>query len=363
PFALRKSCAAGQYVTIQTSQAASLPTGRISPSNIGLMATLATNSNAWVIETAPGAGNYQFIGIEFTNTANVTANKGFNPTLVMASPQYIAYGNWSHDMVFDRVWIHPYDDVTNPSGTTRSAAFAIRLDGVNQTLKNSYISGFCCFQSDTPTVVAQSEGIAIPVGPGPVTITNNFVEAFGWNIFTGGSGALPNPANQTTISGATLTGATFANTANLLVGDYVALYVPAYTNGANISTNAYVVVIDSINGNSVTYHGVGPDAIRAPLPADGTRASWRGVRIVGMTVTQNTFSKRAEWCSGQYGGSKSVWEMKDGSNVLFEGNVVNIPRGCAPINPAFATNQDGSAPWMATNNNTFRNNIFLGLGR
>ena len=248
PFILpNKSCATGQYVTIQTSQISSLPAGRIGPANIGLMATLATNSNSWVIEAAQGAGNYQFIGIEFTNTSNVITNKGFNPTLVMASPQYIPYGNWSHDMVFDRVWIHPYDDVANPTGTTRSAAFAIRLDGANQTIKNSYISGFCCFQSDTPTVLAQSEGIAIPTGPGPITITNNFVEAFGWNIFTGGAGAFPNPANQTTISGATLTGATFANTANLLVGDYVALRVPPYTNTANISTIAYVVVVDSIN--------------------------------------------------------------------------------------------------------------------
>ena len=363
PFQLpNKSCAAGQYITIQSSQAASLPTGRISPSNVGSMATLATNSNSWVIEAAQGAGNYQFIGIEFTNTANVTANKGFNPTLVMASPQYIPYGNWSHDMVFDRVWIHPYDDVTNPSGTTRSAAFAIRLDGANQTIKNSYISGFCCFEPNA-TTVAQSEGIAIPAGPGPVTITNNFVEAFGWNIFTGGSGAFPNPANQTTISGATLTGATFANTSNLLVGDYVALNVPTYTNNANVGSNYYVVAIDAISGNNVTYHGVGADAIRTPLPADGATASWRGVRIVGMTVTQNTFSKRTEWCSGQYGVSKSVWEMKDGSNVLFEGNVVNIPRGCAPINPAFSLNQDGGSPWMASNNNTFRNNLFLGLER
>ena len=55
--------------------------------------------------------------------------------------------------------------------------------------------------------------------------------------------------------------------------------------------------------------------------------------------------------------------MKDGSNVLFEGNVVNIPPGCAGINPAFALNQYGDAPWVATNNNTFRNNLFLGLGR
>lgn len=365
PFSLpNKSCASGQYVTIQTSQAASLPSGRIGPANIGLMATLATNSNSWVIETAEGAGNYQFIGIEFTNTSNVPANNGFNPTLVMASPQYAAYGKWSHDMVFDRVWIHPYDDVTNPSGTTRTAGIAIRLDGANQTIKNSYISGFCCFQSNAPTVVVQSEGIAIPIGPGPVTITNNFVEAFGWNIFTGGSGAVPNPANQTTISGATLTQATFASTANLLVGDYVAFRLPkAYTNGAGVSSIAYVVAVDAINGNIVTYHGVAPDAITTPLPPDGTTAAWRGVRLVGVTVTKNTFSKRTEWCSGQYGISKAVWEMKDGSNVLFEGNIVTIPPGCSPLTPAFATNQDGSAPWMATNNNTFRNNLFLGLGR
>ena len=33
------------------------------------------------------------------------------------------------------------------------------------------------------------------------------------------------------------------------------------------------------------------------------------------------------------------------------------------LDPAFSTNQDGSAPWMAANNNTFRNNVFLGLGR
>ncbi len=172
PFSLpNKSCASGQYVTIQTSQVASLPSGRISPTNIGLMATLATNNNQWVIEPAQGAGHYQFIGIEFTNTSNVTTNNGYNPWLVMATPQSPKFGQWGHDMVFDRVWIHPYDDVTNPSGTTRTAQFAIVLDGANHTIKNSYISGFCCFQSNAPTVIGQSEGIAtsLPIMESPLT--------------------------------------------------------------------------------------------------------------------------------------------------------------------------------------------------
>src|SRR5206468_3776019 len=83
PFRLpNKSCAAGQYVTIQTSALSSLPSGRISPSNISLMATLATNTTSWTIEPAPGAGNYQFIGIEFTNTSNLTTYNGFNPVLI-----------------------------------------------------------------------------------------------------------------------------------------------------------------------------------------------------------------------------------------------------------------------------------------
>jgi hypothetical protein len=55
--------------------------------------------------------------------------------------------------------------------------------------------------------------------------------------------------------------------------------------------------------------------------------------------------------------------MKDGSNVLFEGNIVDIPPGSAPINSAFSTDQDGTAPWVACNNNVFRNNLFRGLGR
>jgi len=362
PFGLpNKSCSSGQYVTIQTSAIASLPADRINPSNIGLMATLETNTTSWVIEPASGAGNYKFIGIEFTNTNSLTTNNGFNPVII--NLPILAWGAWPHDMVFDRVWIHPYDDVTNPSGTTRTAAVGIFLSGANQTIENSYVSGFCCRQNNDPTGgTAQSEGITSG-GPGPIIIKNNFIEAFGWNIFTGGNGAMPNPANKATISNATLISATFSQTATLRVGDWVAILVPTYIDVAGLVSYAYVVKVDTISGNTVTYRGMYPDGIQSPLPVDGSTAQWRGLQLDGVTVTNNTFSKRAEWCSGQYGISKSVWEMKDGSHVLFEGNIVDIPPHCAPINTAFTANQTGDAPWMDTSHNIFRNNIFKGLGR
>src|SRR5262245_33430515 len=72
PFTLpNKSCASGQFITIQTSAIANLPAGRVSYANIPQMATLATNTTASAISYAAGAGSYKWIGIVFTNTANV----------------------------------------------------------------------------------------------------------------------------------------------------------------------------------------------------------------------------------------------------------------------------------------------------
>src|SRR5215467_9701289 len=77
-----KTCPSGQYVTIQTSALASLPAVRVTYADIPNMATLATNSNAPAITYAGSAGWYKWVGILFTNTANVPNANGFVPTLV-----------------------------------------------------------------------------------------------------------------------------------------------------------------------------------------------------------------------------------------------------------------------------------------
>lgn len=362
PFSLpNKSCVPGQYTTIQTSALGSLPSGRISPANVGQMAQLSTNTNSWVIEPAPYAGNYRFIGIEFTNSASVPNNHGNVPVL-FSSPSggYYAYGQWAHDIIIDRSWFHPYEETANPTSNLRSASMAMTIDGANMTFQNSYCSGFMGFQANAPTVPAQSQCLGAVSGPGPLTITNNFLEAWYSNIFTGGGSGFSQ--NVATVSGASSTQATLSTVQNLGVGDLIAFQMAApFTNLAGITTSWGVGQVTVISGNTVTFTGYGPDALQS-APAMPGKAQWNGVSLSNVTVRGNTLSKRNEWATGGFGIAKSYWEMKSGSNVVFDGNIVQGPPGAAPINAAFQRNQDGSSPWMTATNNRFTNNLFRGLG-
>lgn len=364
PFILpNKGNCTGQYITIQSSAASSLPAGvRISPSNITSLATLATNTTAPVVAPALSAGWYWFIGIEFTNSADVPNNNGNVPVLFGAPDSgYYNYGEWAHDIIIDRSWFHPYEETASPTSNLRSASTAAVLDGVNMSFQNSYCSGFMGFQANAPTVPAQSQCLAAVSGPGPLTITNNFLEAWYSNIFTGGGGG--SSGNVATLSpGATTTQATLSTVQNLQVGDLIAFLMPApYTNAAGITTSWGVGQVTAINGNTVTFTGYGPDAIPA-APAVPGKAQWNGVALSNVTVRRNTLSKRNEWATGGFGIAKSYWEMKSGSNVVFDGNIIQGPPGAAPINGAFQRNQDGSSPWMTSTNIQFTNNLFLGLG-
>jgi len=366
-----KGCSSSQFVTIQSSAVANLPSGRVSYADIPNMATLASNANAPVISYANGAGGYKWIGILFTNTANVSANHGFNPVLVDTA-QGGYYGlMWPHDIIYDRVIIRPYEESLNPvPNTIRSSAVGLRLDGANMTIQNSVVAGFCCRQSDDGVTPTQSEAIGIVNGPGPYRITNNLLEAWGWNIFTGGGGGMA--LNTATLAAATYTSATLSNVTNLHVGDVIRFKYGAgfpSTTCPNPGTNTIYYgsgVVDSISGNSITWHWLSP-ATPSGAPDVPGEAAWNGVNPSNLTVTYNTLNKRPEWVGVTQ--CKSFWEMKAGSNVLFEGNVAtgpidtlaNPPMAC-PINTAFALNQNGSNPWAATDNNTFRNNLMSGVG-
>ena len=253
---------------------ANLPSGRVSYADIPNMATLATNSSASAISYVNGAGSYKWIGIVFTNTANVANNRGFNPMLVDTANG--GYGPWPHDIIYDRVVIRPYEESLNPiPNSVRSAAFGIRLDGANMTLQNSYVAGFCCKQSNDGVTTTQSEAVAIVGGPGPYTIANNFLEAYGWNIFTGGGGG--QPQNLATLSAATYTSATLSNVTNLHVGDAIR-FLYAGTFSSSSGCNGGIVrhgsaMVDSISGNTITFHWLGPG--RCPA-SRGTRCAWGG---------------------------------------------------------------------------------------
>jgi len=364
PFTLpNKGNCNAQYITIQSSAAASLPAGvRVTPAQAANLATIRTSSSAPAIAPALSAGWYQFIGIEFTNSSNVPANGG-NVPILFGPPNlgYFSYGQWAHHIIVDRSWFHPYEETADPTSNLRSASSGIQLEGVELTVQNSYCSGFMGFQANAPTVPAQSQCILSVAGPGPLHIINNFLEAWYSNIFTGGGGS--STQNMATLSaGATSTQATFSQVANLQVGDLVALQMPApFTNLAGVPSSWGVAQVTAISGTVVTYAGYGPDAIPSP-PAVPGQATWRGTNVSGLEVRNNTLSKRSGWETGGFGIAKSYWEMKSGMNVVFDGNIVQGPPGAAPINAGFQRNQDGSTPWIQCKNIQFTNNLLRGIG-
>lgn len=360
PFSLpNKNCSNGTFTTIQSSNAAALPPGvRVGPGQRSYMAQLASNTNSWVIEAAASAGNYLFVGIEFTHTGNVAAQKGFSPVLVFLSQNQAPYGAWGHDMTLDRCIVWPYEEWADPTSNIRSAALGVRVDGMNQSVINSYIAGFMGFQSDDKITPTQSIGVESVSGPGPLTIDNNFIEAWYSNVFTGGGGGYVNPAYTSSLSASTPTSVTLLNTTGLNVGDYIAFQVPAFMvpNLGMVSWAAGTVT--AINGLTVTFTPLG-NVSPSPPSVPGA-ARWNGLNVSGVRVTRNTLNKRWAWQTGGFSIAKSYWEMKSGVDVLVEGNRFLGP-GSNIMGPLLV-NQDGSSPWTMIKNVVIRNNLMLSSG-
>jgi len=379
-----KSCAADNYVTVQSSLLAALPESRrINPTtDLANLATLESNHNSPVLWYSVGAGWYKWRGIQFTNTVCVSTpgpcpgsggvtTAGSAPTLVSVD---VNQADSFHDVIYDRVLVRPYEETLDPvPNTVRSASQGFRLDGTNITLMNSWVGGFCCKQSNDGTTIAQSNAVGMVSGLGPWTLTNNMLEAYYSNLFTGGGSGPTVPISTTTLTAATTTTATLTSAAGFAVGDVIRFfYATAFAGlcgcGAGCPNHA-AATINTINGNDITFTFFGCDtpATAPDVPGQVARQTTRGqVALNNMTITRNTLHKRAVW-SANSGQCKSFWEIKEGSNILFEGNTLTGPidgvtgTGCGFIT-AFTRNQNGGNPWAASNHNVFRNNYMPGVG-
>jgi hypothetical protein len=361
PFILphKGNCNNGQSITIQSSGIAALPAGvRVGPAQRSQMAQLASNTNSWVIEPAAGAGDYRFIGIEFTHTANVAAQGGFSPVVVFLSLNEAPYGKWGHHMTLDRCIVWPYEEWGNPTSNLRSAAVGVRADGAKQTVINSYIAGFMGFESNSPTTPAQSIGVESVAGPGPLLIQNNLIEAWYSNIFTGGGGGYVDPSHTATLSSSTSTTATLKKLSGLAVGDAIAFRVPPFTNAHGIYTAWASGTVTGISGLTVTFTPLGDPSPNPPsVPG---RARWNGLNVSGVRLLGNTLSKRQAWEGGGFGIAKSYWEMKSGVDILVEGNRFLGP-GANIMGPLLA-NQNGDSPWTTIKDVVIRSNLMLTSG-
>lgn len=155
-------------ITVRSSRAGELPTGvRVTPAQAHLMARIVTPNVDPALATAIGAHDFRFIGVEFTTTVNNTYSivrlDGMTQTSLSQVPRNIS---------LDRCWVHGQPTLNTQAGVAMNAA------GV--TIVNSHIS-------DIHWLGVQSYGLGSFNGPGPFTITNNYIAAAGLNIIFGGS--------------------------------------------------------------------------------------------------------------------------------------------------------------------------------
>jgi hypothetical protein len=176
-FVLRTK-SGSSYITIRSSAAdATLPADgvRVTPANVAQLATVQGGvAGMPAFTTEPGAHHYRLLFLQIVNSYanNQIVEIGNSGTLQDTLSEV------PHDITIDRCYIH--GDPVN--GQKRG----ILLEAAAATVKNSYIS-------DIKSAISESQAISVSNGPGPFTITNNYLEATGENIMFGGSDpSIPN---------------------------------------------------------------------------------------------------------------------------------------------------------------------------
>ena len=159
------------FITVRGSAWLSMPPAgvRISPAYASLMPKLVAPENFGAIN-AYGAHHYRFIGIEMAPAPGLYLDDVVRCSLDTET----SVDQLSHDMEFDRVYVHGDPIVGSKRG--------IGLNCVNMTVMNSYISGFKSTFQDTQAL----GGFA---SPGPMSITNNYLEAAEGSVGLGGATA------------------------------------------------------------------------------------------------------------------------------------------------------------------------------
>src|SRR5262245_1215109 len=155
-------------ITIRSSAMDPVPAGaRVMPGHKEVMARLKSPNSGPALQTAPGAHHWRIILIEFegSNNADLVA-------LGNGSSSQSSLSQVPHDIEIDRCYIHG-DPAT---GQKRCVA----LNSASTTITGSYISNCKAIGQD-------AQAIAGWTGPGPYTISNNYLEASTENVLFGGS--------------------------------------------------------------------------------------------------------------------------------------------------------------------------------
>ncbi|MEO7458364.1 MAG: Ig-like domain-containing protein [Gemmatimonadaceae bacterium] len=130
-------------------------------------------NNQGAFTAAFGAHHFRFIGLEITNTRNVT-NTGLLRFGGDQTDGQTTLALTPHDLIADRLWVHG-DAVT-------IVRRCIALNSGSAAVIDSYIS-------DCHDTGQDAQAIAGWNGPGPFKVVNNYLEGSGENVMFGGADA------------------------------------------------------------------------------------------------------------------------------------------------------------------------------
>src|SRR5262249_22497154 len=160
------------WITL-VSDSANLPKPgvRVGPADAPSMPKLLSPNELPAIRTVAGSQFFRLIGIEIGLSPGVVSNGGLI-LLGDGSAGQKSLDQMPHDFLIDRCYIH--------GNTLSNSIRGIALNCSAATVQNSYVSDFHAVGFDTQAIEGWN-------GPGPFTISNNYLEAAGENLMFGGA--------------------------------------------------------------------------------------------------------------------------------------------------------------------------------
>jgi hypothetical protein len=342
-----------QYVTIRTSTPdALLPDAatRIAPAHADLLPKLRSPNGQPALATDAYAHHYRIQLIEFLANVNGAGN-------IVALGDATAAQNSSdvvpHHLVLDRVYIH--GDVT--LGQKRGIA----LNSAHTTVVNSYVS-------EIKAVGQDSQAIGGWNGPGPFTISNNYLEAAGENVMFGGSDpAIPGlvPSDITFTRNYLSkpwswrgTAWTVKNIFELKNAQRVLIDGNLMENNWLAAQAGYAVLLKSVNQDGAAPWSVVQDVtftnnivrhVSSALNILGRDTRYPALMANNIVIRNNLFT---DVSATRYGGAGRFLQISGGTNITIDHNTA-ITDGATVVAPDVSPTLG-----FAFTNNVLLNNVY-----
>jgi hypothetical protein len=163
-----------QTVVVRTSDLAGLPDEgvRVSPDDASAMPKVLSPNAFGAIDTADGAHDYRFVGIDFGVMAGVAENTG---VVRLSNGDETSRKQLASRIVIDSCYVH--------GNATQNDRRGVVLNGIAEAVVDSYVSDF-------HEVGIDSQAIAGWAGPGPFKVADNYLEGAAENLMFGGADGL-----------------------------------------------------------------------------------------------------------------------------------------------------------------------------